>query len=623
MCGVFGAFNLGVDESILCSCVKKLTHRGPDGEGRWKDRYIWLGHRRLSILDLSDKGKQPMSYCNGRYVITYNGEVYNYLELREELESLGHVFKSSTDTEVVIAAFCEWKEKCLNKFNGMFSFAIWDTIECRLFIARDRFGVKPLYYIDGGNAEKYQLAFASEMKALMPLIDKPSYNNELLRNKDSMLYYEGGRKCIINEVNRFPAAHYAWVDTGGMKLVRWWNTLDNLIQVPKRYDEQAEMFCELFTSACKMRMRSDVEIGTALSGGIDSSAVISTIAHILNGNKDGGTSHCRAFVATFPDTTIDERIYAESVVDFWGYKADYVNIDYTTLLKNIEQDMYYFEDVYLTPPTTMSRIYRQMKREGVGVTIDGHGADELFCGYNMDVPIAFYDAMFSKGKIQSIAETYIGLYSEEDQNRLQKEFSYWKLYKPWMFNQMAAVIKKQDLVKRPIGVGQKEWGKLDYLSRHLYLRAHENILPTLLRNYDRYSMMNGVEIRMPFLDYRIVEFAFSIGWQSKLRNGYTKAIVRDGMKRRMPQNVVRRKSKIGFSSPLLEWTRGPLREVILDMLSSQEFKNSDLVDVVQAKRKMDEIMQNPKATQEDAEGLWMLIQPLLWKKFFWDKCVNM
>ena len=620
MCGILGAFNLNIEKSLLQSCLNRLMHRGPDGAGCWYDDVIWLGHRRLAILDLSLNGKQPMTYLDDRYVITYNGEVYNYIELRKELENLGYRFFSSTDTEVVLAAFSEWKEGCLHRFNGMFAFAIWDTVTRRLFLARDRFGIKPLYYIEE-EGKSYQMAFASEMKCLIPLINKPSYNEDLLRNKECMLSYEGTEECIVNEIVRFPAAHYAWVTTEGITFKRWWNTLDHLAGVPQRYEDQVELFRELFTSACRLRMRSDVGVGTALSGGIDSSAVMSTMAYIMKDETQEKTDFYRAFVATFPNTSIDEKPYAEAVVNFHDFAVDYVEISYDTLLDNLARDMYYFEDVYLTPPCTMSMIYHQMKNKSVSVTIDGHGADELFCGYDMDIRTAFYDTKPSLAAIRSVAETYMGLLSREGETLLCDNLSCWRMYRPYIVRKIKTALRGKNLFECPVGENCDTWNKLDFLNQNLYLRTHQNVLPTLLRNYDRYSMMNGVEIRMPFLDYRIVEFAFSINWQSKIRNGYTKSIVRDGMRGRIPQKVVERKNKIGFSSPLLEWFRGPLREYVQDIVSSHEFANSDLLNTVQVQEKLRNIIQNPKATQLDAEDLWMQLQPALWKKYFWDKAV--
>jgi len=308
MCGILGSLPF-TDSNHFLSALNSIAHRGPDGYGIWQDesQKITLGHRRLSILDLSELGKQPMHY--GNYAITFNGEIYNFIEVKKELELKGHIFISDSDTEVILAAYQEWKEKCLLKFNGMWAFAIWDKINQQLFISRDRFGVKPFYYafVNG------KFVFASEMKALFSFLPevRPADNfNEL---KNNIFGYEHTDQCIIHGIKRFPAGSYAFLELERQQLniVKYWNTKEHLIQVPKRYEEQVEQFREIFIDACKIRMRSDVPIGTALSGGLDSSAIISTMAYIGREQHSGqrvSKDWQHAFVATFPDTFLTKNI---------------------------------------------------------------------------------------------------------------------------------------------------------------------------------------------------------------------------------------------------------------------------------------------------------------------------
>lgn len=612
MCGIIGTYNHKIKKELFNECSKRLSHRGPDGDGYWEDSLVQLGHRRLSIIDLSSNGSQPMLYDNGRYVISYNGEIYNYLELKKELQKLRCSFVSESDTEVIVAAYKMWGPSCLLKFNGMFAIAIWDSIKKELFLARDRFGVKPLYYYKKEN--EFAIAFASEMKALVPMIDNPSFCKQLLHNKDSMLSYEGTDKCLVNEISRFPAASYALINEKGMSLTQWWNTMDHLIDVPKDYNEQVELFRDLFVSACKLRMRSDVNIGTALSGGIDSSAVISTMAYVAKHETCTSAPQWQnAYVATFGDSPIDERKYAKKVVDHLGISSNYITISPDKFWINMSDDLYWFEDVYLTPPYPMMMLYSEMRKNNTLVTIDGHGADELFCGYDMAIPRAFLDAGFNLYKAREVANTYLDIFSEDGQNLVNLQPKWFKLYVDHMIFHLANAIKGR-------GTSCKVFGKkVGYLNALLYEESHTTVLPTLLRNYDRYSMRSGVEIRMPFLDHRIVEFAFSIGWQSKIRNGYTKSIIRDAMNGIMPTEIIQRKPKVGFSSPLLEWFRGPLRDDINDLLTTQEFVQSDLIDVAKARILSKKVQEDPNATQLDAEDLWMAIQPYFWEKFFWER----
>jgi asparagine synthase (glutamine-hydrolysing) len=278
MCGIFGVVGQ-VDRMLAEACVRRMAHRGPDGEGLWHTAEVTLGHRRLSILDLTAQAAQPMSYANGRYHITYNGEIYNFLEMRGELENSGHCFSSDSDTEVILAAFMEWGEACQLRFNGMWAFAIWDNQEKSLFLSRDRFGKKPLFYAWLPEAK---FTFASEMKAIFPLLDEVRANTSLVRDTSRIFLYESTDECVIEGIKRFPAGHSGWLRNNRLEIKRWWCTLDHLLEAPEKYEDQVEQFRELFLDACRLRMRSDVPLGTALSGGLDSSATISAMAHIAS-----------------------------------------------------------------------------------------------------------------------------------------------------------------------------------------------------------------------------------------------------------------------------------------------------------------------------------------------------
>ena len=227
MCGIYGVINRKVRREQAMECLDTMIHRGPDGFGLWQEDGVTLGHRRLAILDLSSAGSQPMSYANERYWMTFNGEIYNFIEIREELQHKGYTFRGNSDSEVIMAAYCEWKEKCVDRFNGMWTFAIWDRQEKSLFLSRDRFGVKPLYYTefpDGG------FAFASEMKALLPLLEKVEPNKEMFDRYFADNHYESQPECLIKGIKRFPAGSYAWIRNGKTEITRFWNTLDHLIE---------------------------------------------------------------------------------------------------------------------------------------------------------------------------------------------------------------------------------------------------------------------------------------------------------------------------------------------------------------------------------------------------------
>ena len=615
MCGILGTFGYKVSQGELEACLMKIKHRGPDDGGIWQDEVCSLGHRRLSILDLSEDGRQPMFSRDERYVIIFNGEIYNYIELRNELKKIGYIFKTRTDTEVALYAYLEWREKSLDKFNGMWALAIYDTVEKELFLARDRMGVKPLFLaqIDNG------FIFGSEMKAIMPLLKKKTINYKLLMDKNRTYNYEATEECLVKEIGRLKAGHYAIINQEGIKTVRWWKTLQHLIEIPQNYNEQVEYFRELFMDACKIRMRSDVTLGTALSGGLDSSATICTMAQICRNkvDKDYNSDCQHAFIAAFPGTSLDESEYASKVTDYLGIDYTQINIDPVNGLKTMEQDIYTFEEVYSTSPIPMLQLYRGIKEHGVTVSLDGHGADELFCGYYSDIPYALLDAGLNINEVYDILDTqYASIGEKVEKGKCIRK------YIDFLTRHCAKKVLHVPTWDRLMDEECKsDFYKMGHLERTLYNSTHMTILPTLMRNYDHYSMASGVEIRMPFLDYRIVQFAFSIPWKSKLQGGYTKRIVRDALKDWMPTEVAWRRSKIGFNTPMIEWVRGPWKEWILDTMNSSDFLNSDVVDARALKDKMFTVINgigNSEELFELASHAWTELNQYLWKKYFFD-----
>lgn len=621
MCGIFGVINKKIDLEIAKKCLNTIVHRGPDSEGIWQEGGVTLGHRRLAILDLSEKGKQPMAYADGRYMLVFNGEIYNFIELKYELENFGYRFASDSDSEIIMAAFDKWGFDCVNRFNGMWSFLLWDREEKKAFLSRDRYGVKPLYYtvLQGDNA----YAFGSEMKELMPLIDNPHVNEDIVTDSNRIIYYESTDECVVKEIKRFPAGCNGILDENGLKITRYYNTLDHIKDVPDSYDEQVEMMRELFLDACKIRMRSDVTIGTALSGGLDSSATICAMAHLSKDSKERMSDDWQhAFVATFPGTTMDESVYAKKVTDYLNINSTFVEINPFKALDKLDDFVYKFEDVYLTSPIPMMLLYGALRENGTIVTIDGHGADELFGGYTFDFIHALDDAK-SKEERDMILTAYIDSFPHDDSN-IGMNASKNKTY----FNYLKRKLK--DRIRYSSGAkymdvrasSDERYKSLDSLNKILYASSHETILPTLLRNYDRYSMASSVEIRMPFMDYRVVEFAMSIGFRSKLHGGYSKSIIRDAMAPFMPKDIAYRKTKIGFNTPIVEWMQGPLKEYFIDKINSQDFANCNYIDQKRVRSEILNVINNNSATFADGEKAWSDFYPYLWETSFFNHSYN-
>jgi asparagine synthase (glutamine-hydrolysing) len=596
MCGINGLWNLAApdtEKEVFDRFTDSLAHRGPDGRGVYQDERVrlWLGHRRLKILDLSEAGSQPMSYGNGRYWLTFNGEIYNFLELRSELEARGERFVSSSDSEVILAAYHVWKEECQHKFNGMWAFAIWDNEERRLFLSRDRFGVKPLYYFYDGR----RFAFGSEMKAFLTL---PFFSGDLdeqivARSLADSNSIEAQEKCLFKELKRLKAGHSLHVtEKGDVKVHRWWSTLDHVKQETLSWDQKVERFFSLLTSACKLRMRSDVPLGSAVSGGLDSSSILALLGEIRREGANGERIHSdwhQAFVALFPGTSQDEHRFAKEIIESTKTPAVYCSIDASHMVDHLKDVLFSVEEIF-DAPLGPWLLYREYRRRGIVISIDGHGADELLGGYSHHVEAASAGALFHPERyrdLRSIQENFYPpgspytpkstkqLLLTELRRRLRKSPSVYALLKR-LFSQNR--LQQWLKVSWDSPESDLEGAHLDVLSEQLYIDFHHRTLPTILRNFDRCSMAHGVEIRSPFLDWRLVTFGFSLLSQDKIGGGFTKRILREAMKGRLPESIRARKCKVGFASPVTEWMGGALKPFVLDSLHSSSFVDSSIWD---------------------------------------------
>lgn len=599
MCGILGYIG-HCESEVFKKSLDSISHRGPDGYGISNYNGATLGHRRLSIIDLSDNGKQPMEILD-RYVITFNGEIYNYIEIKAQLISKGIIFKSNSDTEVLLYAYLTWGTSCFQMFNGMWALAIWDKQEKTLLLSRDRLGKKPLFYYRKNNS----FSFASEMKALYHFLDKVEVDHVNVSAAIGNCFgYESTERCLIKGILRFPAASYALYKDNSLKIFKYWQPLQNSVSIPDNYNEQVEQFRELFLDACKIRMRSDVTIGTALSGGVDSSAVICSMAHIARLNSQNIQKNWQhAFVASFPNTSIDETAYAKKVTDYLNIQADFVAIDPLKELNDIYRQAYMFEEIYYAPTIPFVQLYRKIKDSGVVVSIDGHGADELFAGYPFDMAFALPESLPNVFKFKEILKTINQALSQPDNYDGLNKLKFSLLNK---YPALRSFAKHENLATRKSNLG--------FLNSKLYESTFNSILPTLLRNYDRYSMINGVEIRMPFLDHRILDFAFALPYSSKIRGGFGKAIVRDAVKDFVPHEVIYRKNKIGFNSPMNVWMNSVMKEWINDTLISKEFNHSTLINPDQVKSEILRVINKKEISYKEGEQTFSKLIPFIWEK---------
>jgi len=604
MCGIAGVISQEPRRENLqesSAMIQAIRHRGPDGQQTWfsPSRCCALAHARLAILDTSDAGAQPMHSSCGRHTIVFNGEIYNFLELRGELEGLGHHFVSGSDTEVLLSAFREWGEACLPRLNGMFAFAIWDETERCLFLARDRFGVKPLHFA----CHSGTYYFASELKAFRALRGFPLKMDPLVRERilaDPFSVESTGRTLLAG-VEQIRAGHFARISRGGVQSQKWWNLADHLHEVPNDSSSQVDLWKELFFDSLRIRLRSDVPVGTALSGGFDSSAILCSLADLIRGGRGGayaGALH-KAFVATFPGEDNDETAEARRVLDHSGVQGDFFELGNEDPTATIEQSLTSFEGIYITLPSAVGRIYQEQRRAGIVVSLDGHGCDEMMGAYwgsqgsqLQNAPPLFKSPLTN---LRMIREHFTRLKKEQNlpgyllvKDGLRQVFRIHPSL-DWargFYHQNGIrplyCRKRVPLAKFP---EMAEWGSHPKHEQALALMFQHTILPTLLRNFDRMSMAHGVEIRMPFLDWRLVALTFSLPEQSKFSGELSKWVAREAMRGVVPEEIRTARKKIGFGFPLGKWMNGPLGDWSLEVVESAP-TDHDLIDVPRLRRAM-------------------------------------
>lgn len=599
MCGIAGIVKtIGqvVQNVEIERLTDRLAHRGPDGVGHWfsAQRNVALGHRRLAIIDPGPGGSQPMLSSDGRHVIVFNGEIYNFLELRRELEAMGAGFRTESDTEVILAAWRQWQEGMLLRFNGMWALAIFDTATGDLFLARDRFGIKPLLYAHSPQG----LVFASEQRALVQNgLMATSVDLDVARRLMLDAFgVEGSERTLCREVRRLQAGHFMRLRQGRLEIRRWWCTLDHLPDVPSTETERVERFGELFRNAVALRMRSDVPIGTCLSGGFDSSAVIcSMAAHDKAGMGPRDSAAWRhAFVAAFPGASNDERPMAEEAAAWAGVHPTILEVGRQDALTELERILEDSDDVYISLPSAPWLLYRELRRQKVLVSLDGHGADELMGAYQQENQSA---AFRLKNILAGVASNSPLARRSVDMLRaitVKAQGHYFLRGGPGAVPAQLSLVGDDDALPR-------EWGALN---RRLYRMFHSTVLPTILRNFDRASMAHGVEVRMPFMDWRLVTYTMALPEASKSSDGYTKMIARRAMAGRMPESIRMGRRKVGFNSPMPEWLNGPLSGWTASLLDRKVSAFAELVDEINLRKTVDRLTASKTWDWESVGRIW-------------------
>ena len=569
-----------------------LAHRGPDGEGFWinKDHSVGFAHRRLSIIDLSQAAAQPMHYLQ-QYSIVYNGEIYNYIELKRELKKSGYHFNTESDTEVILAAYDCYKERCLQYFDGMFAFSIWDEKEQCLFAARDRFGEKPFYYY----TEKNVFAFASEMKGLWAAgIDK-SIENKMILNFITLGYVQNPAnksQTFYKNIFSLPPAHFLkfYPKNDHCTIEHYWD-IDKQAQIKISEEAAVKTFDTFLYTAVNRRLRSDVPVGASLSGGLDSSSIV----YYIKKQLDGDRNNLKTFSAIFPGFEKDEQKYIRQVSAQFKIENFTVTPTADTLLKDFEKLCYHQEEPFPSASIyAQYKVFELAKKQNIKVLLDGQGADEMLAGYHKYVHW-YLQEMVSRNKFSGAAKERRLLHK----NHVDFHWNIKNMMAAFLPSHASIALEKKeynkiihnnDVTKNLMGyLKGREWEGIHKpvvtkLNDILYFNTVQNGLEELLRYSDRNAMAHGREVRLPFLYDEMVKFVFSLPSSFKIKNGYTKYLLRKLMENKLPQNIVWRTDKIGYEPPQKKWMETPLMKDFLYEAKEKLVKEDMLKPQVLAKK---------------------------------------
>lgn len=626
MCGIAGIVENGPRRSgLVTAMLDSIAHRGPDSSGVFEcpkvgDRSLTLGHRRLSILDLSDAGAQPMTDGSRQFVITYNGEIYNYLEIRAELVQLGAAFRSHSDTEVILEAYKRWGVDCLSHFNGMFAFALYDTARRVLFCARDRYGEKPFLYSFGADF----FAFGSEYKALLQHPDIPLDIDEwrLLRaahNPSTGL--DSDRQTVFNAVQQLLPGEAMEIDVRTLQARTWryWQIEAGPLREEADEREVFAEFRDLLIDAVSLRLRSDVPVGSCLSGGLDSSAIVCIVRRLI-----GDDAAYHTFTGRFPGTPADEWHYAEQVVDATRVHSHVVEPTVERFMADLPQFLWHNElPVGSSSQFAQWCVFRLAKEHGVTVLLDGQGADETLGGYEQYFA-RYVDALGDRGEddrlkreLPLIRERYpLALTPPGRARRDRMPFR----SRHWLSNRFrfgtSLLYGLHPDVAKSIGRenAQARTPGLHALASALEQDSFGRYLTVLLRYGDRNSMAHSREVRLPFCDHRLAEFVFRLPPHLLMGEVQTKRLLRESMRGLLPEGIRARWNKQGFRPPQHQWFRSPpFIDLVRSSFSSEAFRHSPYWIAEWWKNAIDRVGQG-----ESSLG-WVVWQPFIieqWRAHF-------
>jgi len=620
MCGICG-FNWN-DEKLIQRMVQKIHHRGPDANGVKTFPTFSLGNARLSILDLSARGNQPMSSRDGKLWIVYNGEVYSFPEIKKELQARGYKFNSNTDTEVVLKSYEEYGPECLKKFNGMFAFAIWDEEKKELFLARDRIGIKPLYYYfkDG------ILIFGSEIKSIL---EADCVKKEV--NLQSMYYYLGyefvpAPDTMFKNIYKLRQGHYAIFRNGNLQIQKYWD----LKFKPEITDEEeaADRIFAALEKSVQRRLISDVPLGVFLSGGLDSSTVVGFVSRLY-------PKKVQTFSIGYKDKTFSELPYAKMVSDFFNTEHNVLMIDPVSP-EDIEKSLYHLDEPMTDLSTIPFYLICRKAREKVTVCLSGEGGDEMFLGYDRlkAARINRYYNIFPSFFRKKVISPLILKLPDQPQKKgvinILKRFIEGTLYPEevgamrWQYFLNPKI--EQNIFNEssrsnisftpfdPIYYFSRTCNSTLPIDRDIYVDIKLTMADSVLMKVDKMSMATSLEVRVPFLDHEVAELCASIPANLKLKKLTTKYILRKTLKKYnfLPESIINR-GKQGYSLPVKNWLREELKDYMIDLL-----KNSPIIKESFDSSYLSELIKEHLQLKHNHNHiLWALINLSLWyKKFF-------
>jgi asparagine synthase (glutamine-hydrolysing) len=628
MCGIVG-FAGFEDKKLLHNMTTSLTHRGPDQHAYFLDDNISFGHRRLSIIDLSEKGRQPMCNEEGNLTITFNGEIYNYKELRETLNQLGHKFNSNTDTEVILYAYQEYGPTCVTKLNGCFAFAIYNSNTKSLFLARDRMGIKPLYYAHIND----HFYFASEIKAILAAEEIKREVNLSALNSYLSYYANTKSETMFKGIHKLPPGHTLTYKDNKVTIEKYWNLQMNPVEQPN----SQKQLLELLQDSVQKRLMSDVPLGVYLSGGVDSGSVVSLMKNVTNNIKTFSVGFSN-------DSKKTELAGAKIAADYFGTDHHEIIVDLKSI-KHLPNIVYHQDEPMGDPTSIPTYLLSQQAKKKVTVVLTGEGADEQFAGYEQEkfmllhqkylqkIPLALrkpltYPLAKLPAKALNPIFKYMGQLGDEGKRRLiefinsattaEQLLSIISIFSDTEKKQLTQGQLHQEIITNQTtnNLNKTYFSQKQQLLNSLLLFENKEVLTeNLLMKVDKNTMAHGVEARVPFLDHRVVEFAASLPEKQKLRSLKDKYILRQTMQKHLPPKRSKQK-KERFFVPINHWLKSELSSLSKDLLSKQTITKQGYFDYHYIQKAFENYNSSPLFYSRQ---LWTLLNFQLWHKMFIDR----